>query len=134
MSRPEDFRDDFERPRSSQAETASSAGVIGFIFALVSIALVVVVVVLWQLLKQEEQVRQDPSRERWMALWFLFLDFLSMICSLIAIILGVRGMSPKNVLYRGYSITALVAGSFELVVTLLFGCFLTCFAAIFAGR
>jgi hypothetical protein len=134
MSRPEDFRDDFESPRSSQDEGGSSAGLIACIFALVSIALIAVIGVLWYLLKQEEQVQQNPNREQWMALWFLFLDALSLFTSLGAVIMGVRGLSPGNTLYRGYSMTALIVGILEIGATMLFGCFLTCFAAIFAGR
>src|SRR5262245_24458357 len=104
MAQPEDFRDDFDKPRSDRAGSDSSAGVIGFISALVSIGLIVIVFVLWQLLKQQDQVQQDASRERWMALWFLFLDALSMVFSIVAVILGIRGMAPRNQLYRGYSI------------------------------
>jgi hypothetical protein len=136
MARPEDFRDDFDKPRSDRADHGSSVGLIGFISALVSIALIVVIFVLWQLLKQEQQAQQDPNpnRERLMALWFLILNALSLVFSVVAVILGIRGMAPRNQLYRGYSITAMVAGSFELIATLFFGCFLSCFAAFFAGR
>jgi hypothetical protein len=134
MSRPEDFRDDFDAPAKRRADKASSAGVFGFIFCLVSVALIFVVALLWYLLRQEGLREENPSRERWMALWFIFLDLLSLIIALFAVILGVRGLEPSNKLYRGYSMIALIVGVLEMIATALFGCVLACVALIVLGK
>src|SRR5438874_13772916 len=134
MARPEDFRDDFDPPPSRSGEHPTSMGMIGFIFAVVSVALLIVVAVLWHLMNQEDQRGQNASRERWMMLWFMFLDSLSLFSALTAIVLGARGLAASNSLYRGYSLAALVLGILEIIGTMIFGCVLTCFAALAAGK
>ena len=37
-----------------------------------------------------------------------------------------RGNSPTNPLYRGYSIAALIMGIVEIILTIVFGFFMTC--------
>lgn len=106
-------------------------GMYGFIVAMVSLGLVAVVIVLAVLLGHENEARDNPDRTRWMLYWFMFLDLISFIGSVIAIVMGVRGLAPANVLYRGFSVAALVLGILELVATSFFGLGLCCFTMIF---
>jgi hypothetical protein len=126
-----DDADDFDIGPPRSLENPTSAGMVGFIFALVSVGLLVVVVVLFLFLQQEDQVQQNASRKRWMLYWFLFLDVLSFGASLVATVLGGRGLTPTNPLYRGSSMIALILGITGIVVTILFGIFMTCAVMIF---
>ena len=127
----DDDDDNYDIGQARGGENASSAGVIGFIFALVSIGLLVVVAVLWILLDQDQQQARNVNSKRWMLYWFLFLDVLSFFASLIAAILGGRGLTPTNPLYRGWSMAALILGLVEIIATIFFGIFMTCFVLIF---
>jgi hypothetical protein len=134
MSRPEDFRDDFDIPPSRSGLNPTSAGMIGFVFALVAVALLAVVGVLWYLLRQQAKQAQAPDNaERWMMVWFLFLDALSLGAGIAAVVFGARSLSRTNPLYRGYGVTALILGIIEIAGTLFFGCFITCCGVLFGG-
>jgi len=126
-----DDDDDFNVGQPRVSENATSAGMIGFIFALVSIGLLVVVAVLWALLDQDQAQARNVEQKRWLLYWFLFLDLLSFCAALVAAILGTRGLTPTNPLYRGFSLTSLIVGLLEIVVTIIFGIFMTCFVLIF---
>jgi hypothetical protein len=137
MSRAQDYDDNFEFGPARGEETGSSAGMIGFIFAVVSIGLFVVVGVLWYFLDDDQARMQNQSQKRWMLYWFLFLDVVSFFAALAATVLGGRGLSPSNSHYRGFSLAALICGLIEIILTLVFGVILTCFVMIFeafAGR
>jgi hypothetical protein len=120
--------DDFDLPgrRRPPVQHPTSAGLIGFIFSAVSIGLLVIVVVLYVLLNQDEQLGQNVERRRFLWWWFLILDFVSFLTGLFAVIMASRGLSPSNPLYRGWSILGLVLGILELVITIGFGLFMTC--------
>jgi hypothetical protein len=122
-----DDDDDFNvgRPRRGD-ENPTSAGIIGFIAAMVSLGLLAVVVVLYIFLKQEDQQAANIERTRLLYYWFLLLDVLSFFAGLTATILGARGSAPTNPLYRGYGVTALVLGIIEMAITVLFGFWMTC--------
>jgi hypothetical protein len=107
-------------------ENPTSAGMIGFIAALVSLGLLAVVLVLYIFLKHEDQQVGDIERTRLLYYWFLILDVLSFFAALTATILGARGSSPTNPLYRGYGITALILGIIEMVITILFSFWMMC--------
>jgi hypothetical protein len=126
-----DDDDNYDIGQPHGFENATSAGVIGFIFALVSIGLLVVVAVLWILLDQDQQQQRNIDSKRWMLYWFLFLNVLSFFAALVAAILGGRGLSPANPLYRGWSMAALILGLVEIIATIFFGIFMTCFVLIF---
>jgi hypothetical protein len=129
--RHDDDDDNYDIGQPRGGGNASSIGMIGFIFALVSIGLLMVVAVLWILLDQDQQQVRNASTKRWMLYWFLFLDVLSFFAALIAAILGGRGLTPTNPLYRGWSMTALILGLVEIIATIFFGIFMTCFVLIF---
>jgi hypothetical protein len=119
--------DDFEvGPPRGRYIKPTSAGMIGFISAVVSLGLLVVVAVLYVLLKQEERAGDNRELQRWMAYWFLILDIVSFFAGLTAVVLGARGTAPSNPLYRGWAITALVLGILELLGTLVLGFIMTC--------
>jgi len=109
----------------------SLVGMYGFIVAMVALGLVAVVIVLSILLNQENQARDNPDRTRWMLYWFMFLDLVCFIGSVIAIVMGIRGLAPANVLYRGFSVAALVLGILELITTSFSGVGLFCCTMIF---
>ncbi|MBI3823149.1 MAG: hypothetical protein HY289_10785 [Planctomycetes bacterium] len=138
MSGPDYYDDDFDRPQTRAGSGATSAGAIGFIFAVVSIGLIAVVALLWYFLNEEQaQNARNVDQKRWMLYWFVLLDILSFLAALTAALLGGRGLSPSNPLYRGWSMAALILGLLEIVVTLIFGLFITCCVAafeIFGGR
>jgi hypothetical protein len=113
------------RPRRSE-ENPTSAGMIGFIAALVSVGLLAVVLVLYIFLKQEDQQAANIDRTRLLYYWFLILDVLSFFAGLTATILGARGSSRTNPLYRGYGVAALVMGIIAMVITVFFGFWMTC--------
>jgi hypothetical protein len=121
----DDFDVNVGRPERSY-ENPTSAGMIGFIAALVSLGLLAVVLVLFIFLKTEDQKAEDIDRTRLMYYWFLILDVLSFFAALTATILGARGSSPSNPLYRGYGVAALVLGIIEMVVTILFSFWMMC--------
>ncbi|MBI2808436.1 MAG: hypothetical protein HYX68_25905 [Planctomycetes bacterium] len=112
-------------------ENPTTAGMMGFIFCAVSAGLLIVVFILWLFLKQENQAQENLSRTRWMLYWFLFLDFVSFIAALAATVLGARSMAATNTLYRGYGVTALILGILEMIVTVIFGFFMTCAVLLF---
>jgi archaellum biogenesis protein FlaJ (TadC family) len=125
-----DDDDDFDvgRPRRSN-ENPTSAGMIGFLAAMVSLGLLLVVLVLFIFLKQEDLAARGGAnieRTRLMYYWFLILDVVSFFAALTATILGARGSSPTNPLYRGYGVAALVLGIVEMAITVLFGFFISC--------
>ncbi len=122
--------DDFNigAPRR-QDENPTSAGMIGFIAAMVSLGLLVVVLVLFIFLEQEDQAAKGGAnieRTRLLYYWFLILDVLSFFAALTATILGARGSSPTNPLYRGYAVTALVLGIIGMAITVLFSFWMMC--------
>jgi hypothetical protein len=122
-----DNDDDFDNlGRRRPLEHPTPAGLIGFIFSLVSVALLVVVVILYILLTQDEQQGQNVERRRYLMWFFLILDFLSFLTGLFAVIMTGRGLSPSNPLYRGWAVTGLILGIIELLITILFGFFMTC--------
>jgi hypothetical protein len=131
--RYDDDEDDFDinvgRPPRSY-ENPTSAGMIGFIAAMVSLGFLAVVVVLYIFLQEENRRAADIERTRLLYIWFLILDVLSFFAALTATILGARGSSPTNPIYRGYGIAALIMGIFEMVITVIFGLFMTCCALL----
>jgi magnesium-transporting ATPase (P-type) len=129
--RYDDLDDDFDVGPPRDSENATSAGMIGFIFAVVSIGLLVVVAVLWTLLDHDQQQARNVDQKRWLLYWFLFLDMLSFFAALVAVIMGGRGLTPTNPLYRGWSMTALILGILEIIATIIFGIFMTCFVLLF---
>jgi hypothetical protein len=127
-----DDEDDFDvGPRRSMDHNASSAGMVGFIFAAVAIGLFAVVLVLWIFLDKEEVQMRNPDRRRWMLYWFMFLDVLSFFAALTAVVMGGRGLAPSNPLYRGWAMTALILGILELVGTVIFFFVMTCVVLLF---
>src|SRR5438046_4177955 len=121
----DDFDDfDLRQPRPRQGQT--SVGLIAFIFSMVSIGLLAIVGVLWFFLKQEEQLQPNAEAHRWLMIWFLFLNMLSFVAALLAIILAARGLSPTNELHRGYSLIALILGVVEIMLTIGVGSFTFC--------
>lgn len=132
MARPDDYDDDFDIARPRDGENPTAAGVIGFVFAFVSIGLLVVVGLLWHFLSEgEARIGRNVDQRRWMLYWFVFLDILSFFAALAACVLGGRGLSPSNPLYRGWSWAALLLGLAGIIVTLFFGLFMTCCVALF---
>lgn len=131
--RYDDDSDDFDvgRSRVAPEENASSAGMVSFIFAAVAIGLIVVVVVLWVFLDQEEVQRRHADRHRFMLYWFLFLDVLSFFAALAATVFGARGLSQSNPLYRGWAMTGLTLGIIEMVATTIFFFVMTCVVLMF---
>ena len=118
--------DDFDgEPYDDGPSHPTLAGMYGFIIAMVSLGLLGVVVALWILLQQENQMQAD-DRTLWMFSWFLFLDLISFVGGLAATILGARGMARSNPLYRGFSVAAMILGILELAVTSIFGLFFFC--------
>ena len=120
-------RRDRDRDRDRN-ENPTLAGLYGFIAALLGLGLLAIVVVLYIFLKQE---RQNPEMDRLMSWWFLLLDAVSFVAGLVATILGARGCSPTNTIYRRYAVTALVLGILEMVVTIVFGLIMTCVVLVF---
>jgi tetrahydromethanopterin S-methyltransferase subunit F len=135
MDRRDRFDDDDDfnvgRPRRGD-DNPTSAGMIGFIAAMVSLGLLVVVLVLFIFLKSEDNgpAGQHIERTRLLYYWFLILDVLSFFAALTATILGARGSAPTNPLYRGYGVTALILGIIGMAITVLFSLWMMC--AIFA--
>jgi hypothetical protein len=117
--------------RVDPEENASSAGMVSFIFAAVSVGLIIVVAVLWVFLNEEEEKRRNPQRHEWMLLWFMFLDVLSFFAGLTATIFGARGLNQYNPLYRGWAMTGLTLGIIEMVGTMIFFFVITCFFMLF---
>jgi vacuolar-type H+-ATPase subunit I/STV1 len=113
-------------------ERPTTAGMTGFITALVALGLLVVVLVLYLMLQEEELLQENIERRRWMYYWFLILDVASFFAGLIASIQGGRSLVRSNTLYRGWGMAALIIGIMAMIVTLPFGLFMTC-AAILLG-
>ena len=129
-----DDDDDFvlgRRQRSGPREIPTTAGMIGFIAAMVGLAFLVVVAILYFAMRQEDAQGVIQERTRLMYYWFLILDILSFFAAIAAVIFASRGLSPTNPLYRGWAITALILGIIEIVATLLIGVFMTCAVLIF---
>ena len=125
--------DDFDiDPSRRSHRSPSNAGLIGFIAAVVSLGLLVVVVVLYIFLEQEERGHND-ERTFWMYCWFLILDGVSFFAALTATVSGGRGMVPSNPLYRGWAIAALVMGIVQMLVTVVFGFIMTCSVLLLAA-
>ena len=128
------YRDESGRgamPRPLEARP-TTAGMTGFITALVALGLLVVVFVLYLMLQEEELLQENIERRRWMYYWFLILDVISFFAGLIASILGGSSLSRFNTLYRGWGMAALLIGILAMIVTLPFGLFMTC-AALLLG-
>lgn len=128
-----DDDDDFDsrRRRGDMPSHPTTAGVIGFIAAMVSLAFLLVVAILYFALKQEDLQAEVMQRTRLMYYWFLILDVLSFIAALCAIIFSTRGLARTNPLYRGWAYTALALGIVEIVATLIFGLIMTCNVLLF---
>ena len=107
-------------------EHSTAAGMYGFIIALISLGLLIVVTILWLIMNQEDRQQQNVDRTRWMLYWFMFLDLMSFAAALTATVLGGRGLTPSNQLYRGLSLAALILGILEMAATSLFGLGLFC--------
>lgn len=120
----EDGYDPHENGRRYSNPT--SAGMIGFIAAMLSLGFLAVVLVLYLLLKQDERLRENVERERLMFYWFLVLDILSFFTALTATVLCGRGLSPTNPLYRGWAVTGLILAILEMIATIGFGLIMTC--------
>jgi hypothetical protein len=128
--------DDFDEfdvghSRLPSEEDASSAGMVSFIFAAVAVGLIIVVVILWIFLKEEEAQRRNVERYRWMLYWFMFLDVLSFFAALTATVFGARGLSQYSPLYRGWAMTGLTLGIIEMVGSAIFFFVITCFYLLF---
>jgi hypothetical protein len=124
--------DDFDlAPPLADYHHPTNAGMIGFIVSLVSLGLLIVVAILWVFLDQENRQQQNIERTRWMLYWFMFLDVVSFLAALTATIMGGRGLTPTNPLYRGFSVTALILGILEMLATAFFGLFLFCCVMVF---
>jgi hypothetical protein len=124
-ARYEDDDLDLSPPRST-LEHSTNAGMYGFIISLISLGLLIVVTILWIIMNQENRQQQNDDRTRWMLYWFMFLDLMSFGAALTATILGGRGLTPSNQLYRGLSLAALIIGILEMAATSLFGLGLFC--------
>jgi uncharacterized BrkB/YihY/UPF0761 family membrane protein len=124
------YDDDFDvAPGRQSRQDPTNAGLIGFIAAVVSLGLLVVVVILYIFLQHEEQQGHNAAhdeRVRWMYYWFLFLDVVSFLAALTATIAAGRGLAPSNALHRGWAVAALVLGIIEMLITIGFGLFMTC--------
>ena len=112
----------------------TNAGMIGFIAAMVALGLLVVVVILYIFLQQEDQHQENLSRSRWMYCWFLALDMFSFLAGLTATICCGRGLAPTNPLYRWWAVIGLTLGIIEMITTMLFGLFMTCVVLIAFSR
>ena len=122
-----DEDDDFDiQGRRRPLQHPSSAGLIGFIFSVVTIALLAVVVILYMLLSQDELQGDNAQRRRYLMWLFLVIDFVCFLTSLAAVIMTGRGLSPSNPLYRGWSVLGLIVGIIGLLVTIGFGLFMSC--------
>jgi magnesium-transporting ATPase (P-type) len=119
------------RKRGPLPSHPTTAGMLGFIAAMVALAFLIVVAILWFALNQEELRQEIPQRTRLMYYWFLILDVLSFIAALCAIIFTSRGLSPTNPLYRGWAMLGLILGIIEIVATLIFGLIMTCNVLLF---
>ena len=51
--------------------------------------------------------------------------------ALTATVMGGRGLAPSNPLYRGWAMTALIAGILEMIATVIFFFFMTCVILLF---
>jgi hypothetical protein len=120
------YDDDDDFDRRGPAAHPSASGMIGFIFSLVTVALLAVVVLLYVLLKQDELQGENAQRFRYLMWFFLIIDFISFLTGLSAVIMCGRGLSPSNTLYRGWSVLGLILGIIELLITVGFGFFMTC--------
>ena len=119
--------DEFDPDRRHRPpENPTSAGMIGFIAGMVALGLLVVVLVLYMLLNQDERVEANLERRRLLMYWFLILDVVAFLAGLVATIFSSFGLSPTNPLYRGWSILGLILGILEMVFTVGFGLFMTC--------
>ena len=129
------FDDDDALPSRGYETHPTNAGMIGFIAAMVAVGLLVVVVILYIFLQQEDQHQENITRSRWMYTWFLLLDGLSFFAALTATICCGRGLAPTNPLYRGWAVLGLTLGIIEMITTMLFGLFMTCVVLVsFAQR
>ena len=132
----DDYEDDDRgiggrRGRGPLPSHPTTAGIIGFIASMVALAFLIVVAILYFALKQEDLQQEVPQRTRLMYYWFLFLDVLSFLAALCAIIFTSRGLSPTNPLYRGWATLGLILSIIELVATLVFGLIMTCNVLLF---
>ncbi len=117
--------DDYTPPaRRGPVQHPTTMGMIGFILSIVSLGLLLVVVVLWMALKQENQQQEVQQRTRLILYWFGILDIVSLFMALAAILFSARGLAPSNPLYRGWSIAGLALGILEVIVTIIFGMFM----------
>lgn len=125
MRYDDDDFDDRDRPsRRGTQERPTTLGMIGFILSGVSLGLIIVVVVLYFALKQEDQREVIHERTRLLFYWFGILDVLSFFIATIAIVLTARGLSPSNPLYRGWALLGLILAILEVVFTIFFGMFM----------
>src|SRR5688572_3012692 len=126
--RYDDDEDEFGRRQPRMAP--SSSGMIGFILAGVSLALLVVVAILWYALNLENRHEQNIDRTRIMVYWFMCVNIASFSAAIAAVVFAARSLSPSNPLYRGFGMAALIVGILEIVLTGLIGFFLTCCAGL----
>jgi len=131
----DDDEDDLEiggrRNRGALPSHPTTAGMIGFIASMVALAFLIVVAILYFALKQEDLQQEVPQRTRLMYYWFLFLDMMSFLAALCAVIFTSRGLSATNPLYRGWATFGLIISIIEIVATLVFGLIMTCNVLLF---
>jgi hypothetical protein len=122
----DDDYDDLALPRRrpQREEHPTTMGMIGLILAGVSLGLLLVVLVLYFALKQEDQQQVIHQRTRLLYYWFGILDVLSFFIAVFAIVFSARGLAPSNPLYRGWALMGLMLSILEVVVTIFLGIFL----------
>jgi branched-subunit amino acid permease len=125
MGRYDDI-DDPEVGTARHRDRPTNAGMIGFIMALVSLGLLGIVAVLWFAMEQEDRQQQNSERYRLLLYWFTFLDIGSFFIAVTATASAIRGLAPSNPLYRGWSLTALILGVIEILVTAFLGLIFFC--------
>jgi hypothetical protein len=107
-------------------ENPTNAGLIGLIFAVVSLGLLGVVALLIWINHIENQQQPNPERTRLLVYWFSVLDIISFFVAIAAIVFASRALSPANPLYRKSAISALILGILELMLTAFVGLLLFC--------
>ena len=124
------YDDDDIDHRRRELENPTSAGMIGFILSMVSLGLVIVVAVLWFAMNAEDEQQVNHERRRLLLYWFMILDIASFFIAMAATLFAARGVTPTNPLFRGWGMTALILGIFEMLFTAFAALVLTCFVLV----